>query len=835
MNPANAWPEYMIRTQLHDGWTVRFAGSEQSIPAEVRDRDVAATVPGSVHLDFIEAGLIPHPDSLDAEEHLQWIGWSDVRYELEFDAVDAWFEHERIDLVLGAIDTVADIRLNGTLLGRVQNMHHPHRFDLRESIRKGGNLLVVTIRGPRTHARYMQEKLGDLPCNGDWGPYCFARKSACDFGWDWGPMVGSMGIVGTVDIEAWSVARLDLVRTLVTEAGDQRGTVECVAGVEWSGDPRDDCRIRVRIDDPSGEPCGDPVMSPVDGDSGRVRLTIESPELWWPRGMGEQPLHRCECELLLDGRVLGSHQCHVGFRTVQLNQEDGALELLVNGVRIFCRGANWIPGSLFPVRMGHEDYAWYLRAAVEANMNMLRVWGGGIYESPSFYAECDRLGLLVWQDFMFACATYPEEDPYPGLVRAEARHQLSRLSSHPSIVIYCGGNEDILAWWSWGFREQVPDQRGWGSRYWLELLPDLCKELDPTRPFWNESPWSGDMETHPNCTDAGDRHVWDRRIDGYRDEVPRFVSEFGHQSPPMHRTLLEAIGEGELDSDGAEFNRRQRGWGGNQQQYDSVLKERFAEPAGFDDWLFQAHLIQARAISTGVDWYRANQPRCSGALVWQFNDVWSGHSWSCIDVARRFKPLYWSLRASFRPRNITIQPRDGSLWIVLVNETIEPWNAMVRLDQVRFTGGCEQVQQLEVLVEPGGVAWHEIPDSPQTSKRPDSSCLRASVQQLEAWWFNGLDIDLAYPDPDGLQLDVDDWNADTGRSRVTVTSSVLIRDLFIDVTRLDPGARISDNLVTLAPGDSWSFQITGVGTDQLDQLIQAPTCHSANRHGAAGS
>lgn len=376
-------------------------------------------------------------------------------------------------------------------------------------------------------------------------------------------------------------------------------------------------------------------------------------------------------ELVEGESVLDRRERSIGLRSVELDRtpdaQGEAFTIRVNGRPIWCRGANWIPMGSFPRSEPRERIARWIDAAIDAELNMLRVWGGGLYESEDFYELCDERGMLVWQDFMFACATYPEERPYPELVEAEARHQVSRLASHPSVVLWCGGNENVLAWWSWGWRERLAEGQSWGKRYWLELLPTIVAELDPTRPYWPDSPFSGSMEIHPNDPDRGDRHTWDAKVEGYRTLVPRFCSEFGQQSPPSIGTLREALGGAFGAIGDPELARRQRAWGGDAFQTEPALRERFRDPRSLEEWIFALQVLQARAYAIAFEWMRSNAPRSMGALFWQWNDAWRGHSWSVLDVAGRPKPALFAVRRACAPIALALVPTGDACDVVLLS------------------------------------------------------------------------------------------------------------------------------------------------------------------------
>lgn len=355
-----------------------------------------------------------------------------------------------------------------------------------------------------------------------------------------------------------------------------------------------------------------------------------------------------------------------------------AYELVVDGRMTFAKGANWIPEGLWPRDRTPERIRARLEQAKAAGMNMIRVWGGGRYESEAFYDACDELGLWVWQDFMFACGAYPEEEPWWSLIEAEARHQVARLAEHPCVVVWCGGNENHWAMQSWGFAERLRPGRTWGHRLYHDLLPRIVGELSPHTPYVPDSPWS-EPPGHPNLGERGDRHTWDRFGVEFTSHVPRFCSEFGVQSPSTRRTL-EETGLTPSSPDGpipAALIARQRGPGGMARWYDEMFaKGGVPAPTGFEDWLAKAHQLQADWLFLAVVWLRLNQDVCKGALIWQLNDAWPGLSWSLIDSKGREKPSYHAVARAFADRVRCSLPTAEGTVEAAINDTDEPWEAI---------------------------------------------------------------------------------------------------------------------------------------------------------------
>jgi beta-mannosidase len=811
-----------------DTWTVCAGGP--TVPPDLRGRDLPARVPGCVHTDLIAAGAIPHPDDGFGERAGAWVGRTAWRYRRVFDLPAEMLAATRLDLVCEGLDTIAKVGVNGTVVGDAANMHHPHRFDIRDAARAGTNELRIAFRAPIVYAETQEAERGARPVNGDWGPYAYMRKAACNFGWDWGPQVPTVGIWRPIYVHAWDDARLRAVRPLVTRADAERAVVEVAVDVETAVPGAR--TIRAVLTAPDGS-VSEGTADVVD-DAATVRLVVDRPALWWPRGLGPQPRSRLDVALLEAERTLDGWSAPIGLRSVRLDttpdEHGSAFAIEINGEPVFCKGANWIPNQLFPSDDSGRRTRERIEQAAAAEMNMLRVWGGGIYEEDAFYEACDELGILVWQDFMLACATYPEEPPYPALLEAEARHQVERLSRHPSIVLWCGGNEDILAYESWGWKEEMDPALTWGRTYWLELLPRVCAELDPTRPYWPDSPWGGSEDRHPNDPDHGDRHTWDARIEEYRDLVPRFVSEFGHQGPPCYATWLDAVGAEGCVIGSAAARHRQRAWGGDEREYDEPIAAWFGPPASFDAWHACAQLLQARAIALAIEWLRVNRPRCMGALFWQLNDCWAGHSWSAIDVAGRRKPLWYAVRRAFAPRLLSIHPVEGRPTLFAANDERTAWTGTVRVRRLDFDGEVRAETSVDLNVAPasaGVVA--DLVDAVGAPEDPRRELLRAEAAgHPPVTWFHRRDRDLALPAPRFTT----ETEGDGATTLLHVRAETVLRDIIIHADRIEPDTSVDEQLVTLVPGETWTFRLTGPGTLEPARLATPPvfTCVPGGRN-----
>ena len=785
---------------LTDGWILRHEGA--ALPA---------VVPGCVHTDLLAAGVIPDPFLGLNETEVAWVGRRGWTYESDLPA-SAPGRHERTDLVFDGLDTAAEIFVDGQLLGRVRNMHRSYRFDVT-GLR---GRLSVRFASAYDEAEAVRDQLGERPAAYA-EPYPYIRKMACSFGWDWGPTLVTAGIWRPVRLEHWSTGRISRVRPLVTvEQG--LGRVELAFDVERTGGEAQ-LAVEARVE-------GVRVRAEVDGTRGVVRLEVPDAELWWPQGYGEQPLYGVELRLVSGDGVLDVWRRRIGFRSVGLDRAPDAhgtgFTLVVNEERLFARGVNWIPDDVFPSRVTGDRYRERLRQAADAGVDLVRIWGGGIYESEDFYDACDELGLLVWQDFPFACAAYPEEQPLRGEVEAEARENVVRLMPHPSLVLWNGNNENLWGFRDWGWEEPLAGE-SWGEGYYLGLLPRVVAELDPTRPYTAGSPWSGSWRWHPNDPAHGTHHAWEvwNRADyaEYRREVPRFVAEFGWQAPPAYATLRRALAGEELAPDSPGMLHHQKADDGNG-KLERGLVRHFALPEGdFDRWHYLTQVNQARAVAVGIEYWRSHWPVCAGTVVWQLNDCWPVTSWAAIDGDGRFKPLYHELRRLYADRLLTFQLRGGALVLAAVNQSGEEWGGTVTLRRMSVEGVVVGEASLPVVagrrsVADVGVPRDLVPVGPK-------QFLVSDLGGLRALYFPAPDREVPYPRPE--------FDVEVGPGTVTVTAHTLVRDLLLQADRLDAGARADRGLVTLLPGERVTIGVSGWETPDAAVARTALFCVEPTR------
>jgi len=797
------------------------------LPPGLAGRTLPATVPGCVHLDLLTAGLLVDPFTGMQESEQHWIGRCAWTYATTFPAPPAADRHE---LVLGGVDTIAEVWLNGAPLASLRNEHRTHRLDVTGRL-AAENRLELRFDTQADWAEARRRELGALP-----SPYTdpinVVRTMACEFGWDWGPTLVTAGIWAPVRLESWSSARLAGTRLSATAPGGVP-RLSVVARVKRTGAPSADAADGLRVETRVG---GTVVRVAVGEGSAEVRLIADVPgaERWWPRSHGAPVTYPCEVVLLAaDGTVLDRVERTVGFRDVAVVREADAIgesfTIAVNGERIWVRGANWIPDDPFPSRVTPADVEARVAAAVDANMDLLRVWGGGLYESDAFYDACDRAGILVWQDFTFACAGYPEDPDTAGEIEAEAREAIARLGSHPSLVLWNGGNETIWGWFDWGWSAQIGD-RPWGLGYWLDLLPRLVAELDPDRPYWPNSPWSGSMERHPNDDRYGTSHLWevwnDLDYTAYRDRRPRFAAEYGYQAPATWRTLRDAVGEGALAEDAPAMLAHQKA-GNGPAKLRRGIDRRHPGVVAFDDWHFFSQLEQARALGVGIGHLRSLGEACAGSVIWQLNDTWPSISWALVDKAGRRKPAWYAVRAAYADRIVTFEPSlegDG-LDLVLVNESPEPWTAAPVVELNGTDGSNPAYQLVSLQLPPRTTVRQRIEEHITRTSEPARAFLTAQVDGAEraTWWF--VDDHQVIGPPASWEASA---SAVPGGLVVRVTARTVVRELCLFPDRLDPDASVDRMLLTLRPGETVELRVTCPRPLAPDALLHPPVLRAAN-------
>lgn len=805
---------------LHEGWSLRAVGG--AVPEAFVGTSVPATVPGLVHTDLLDAGLIPDP-FLDRNEHLvTWIGSTDWEYRTTF----AWEPdgHERHDLVFEGLDTVATVTVNGSVVATTRNQHRTYRIDVGAVLREGENELVVHFASPVAAADLASLEIGYRPHTYS-HPFNAIRKAACNFGWDWGLDAASSGLWKPVSLQSWSTARLASVRPVVTvDGGDGRVAVH--VDVERAGDGDVALALSATVAGANAD-----LVFPAGADSAVVELAVPDVGLWWPRGYGEQPLYDLDVVLGQDQARLGEWSKRIGFRTVAVELEPDAegtsFRFVVNGEAVWVRGANWIPDDAFVTRVDRARLARRMDQAEFANLNLLRIWGGGYYESDDFYELCDERGIMVWQDFLFACAAYAEEEPLWSEVEAEARDNITRIMPHASLVLWNGNNENIWGFEEWGWEKRVQG-RTWGMGYYLDLLPRLVAELDPAGNYTAGSPWSGTPDIPANDPDHGSVHLWElwNRVDypAYREVSPRFVAEFGWQGPATWSTIDRAISDSPLTPESPGMIHHQKATDGNDKLTDGLVAH-LPLPDDTEDWHWAMSLNQANAVTVAIEHFRSWSPRCMGSIVWQLNDCWPVTSWAAVDGDERAKPLLYALRHVYADRLVTVQPRGESLVVAVLNDGPDAWADDLVIRRLRFDGTELAAVRVPVDLDRRSSTLVEIPESVAVAGSAPDEVLVATLGAERGFWSFTEARDSTIPAP---RFSAEVTREEDGYA-VTITAESFLRDLTLLVDKLDPAAVVDDQLVTLLPGERVTFHVRTEAELGEDELRSTRVVRTANQ------
>ncbi|MEM5472078.1 glycoside hydrolase family 2 protein [Hoeflea sp. AS60] len=664
---------------LSGGWTV--TDGKHSVPLPV---------PGDVHSALLDAGIISDPYWRDTEVSLDWIHESEWTATKRFDLADT--DGGYWTLSFDGIDCVADIRLNGNLLGRVDNRFLRQDFEVNAELLEGENCLEVRFLSNSTEAAARAAASAyPVPYTKDNNRiphYNFLRKTHCDAGWDWNIALSPLGLCGPVTLKRCELARIDDV---MVRQVHHDGKVTLEIDLHYTAFAAGQIQTSALCDGQSDEQTIQ--VWPGAGKT-RLSLTIDTPHLWWPAGHGSQTIYDLSLRL-------GEHAVtrRIGLRTVELvtdaDEVGSRFAFKVNGREIFMRGANWIPADALPARATQATVRDRLTSAVEANMNMIRIWGGGQYEPDWFYELCSELGLMVWQDFMFSCSLYPAHDhDWLTSVRREVRQQIRRLSAHPCMALWCGDNEVIgaLTWY--------PESRANRDRYlavYARLnasLEEAVAEEKPDIAFWPSSPSVGRLDFGDGWHDdtSGDMHFWDvwhssKDFEHYRTVRPRFCSEFGFQSFPSNRVIASFTEEDDRNVSSRVMDVHQRNHGGNSRIVETLARY-FRFPEKFEDMTWLSQVSQALAMKTAIEFWRSSKPRCMGTLYWQLNDTWPVASWASLEYGGGWKLTHYLARKFNAPVLVTAQPdaKTGDILLWAINDTAETVHLHVTACRVSTSG-----------------------------------------------------------------------------------------------------------------------------------------------------
>jgi beta-mannosidase len=664
----------IIKQTIAD-WQFRQSGDSVWLPAEV---------PGCVHIDLLKNEIIEDPYYGNNETKLQWIEKENWEYKALFEADDNLLKHIKTELIFEGLDTYADVYLNDSLILKADNMFREWAIECRKFLKTGENELLIKFISPvyndSVKASMLPYKLPD--------ERAFTRKAPYQYGWDWGPRFVTSGIWKPVYIRAWDDARIADVQ--VVQNKFQPDTAFLTANFEIESVQKQGCKLQI-FDSDSESPIAELSASLFQGlNIIPFEFIIASPNLWWPNGMGDQYLYTLEFRIKTATSV-DSIREKIGLRTVELVQEKDSVGesffFRVNGIPVFMKGANYIPQDNFPSRVTDERYENVIQSVVDANMNMLRVWGGGIYENDIFYDLCDQKGLLVWQDFMFACNMYPGDTGFIENVKEETVQKVKRLRNHPCLALWCGNNEIDEGWHNWGWQKALGYSLADSTEIWLnylkifeELLPKTLKSYSPYIPYIPSSPRIG--WGHEEASNEGDMHYWgvwwgEEPFGIYEEKVGRFMSEYGFQGFPDIKTLDSCLGQEDLIlSSNALLNHQKHPKG--MELIQTYMEREYKVPESFEDYAYVSQLVQAYGIRKAIEAHRRAMPVCMGTLYWQLNDCWQVISWSSTDYYHRWKALHYFVRDAYSDLLVSFESEKEIVKVFIVSDRLT--NTQVEFD-----------------------------------------------------------------------------------------------------------------------------------------------------------
>ncbi|MDZ7330952.1 MAG: ABC transporter permease [candidate division KSB1 bacterium] len=687
--------------ELSNGWEFRQVGQTQWLPA---------TVPGCIHLDLLHLQLIEDPFFRDNESKVQWIEDQDWEYQLVFDVPSEFLVRRHLQLIFQGLDTYAEVQLNGQLIIKADNMYRPWSTEVKSILKPKHNVLLVHFRSPIQRLSHEIEKMEvPLPAANEpkraTSPY--VRKAPYHFGWDWGPRLVTCGIWQPVKLVGWDHAKIMDQRIAILELNESKALLEITTQV--ISDLNQSAIVRIS-DDEHDISKHFAVQLAIGTNQLAQRLEIDRPQLWWPNGYGAQALYTFRTELVNSHEIADQHTKRIGLQQLELRRETDhwgeSFTFVVNQVPIYVKGADWIPADSLVPRVSADKYRQLLTSAAQANMNMLRVWGGGIYEADLFYDLCDELGILIWQDFMFSCALYPGDEKFLNSVREEASYQVRRLRHHPSLALWCGNNEIEMGWHDWGWQEK------YSANLWEDylklfhgVLPEVCRLEDPSRSYWPSSPASdADAIFDPNDPKAGDTHYWgvwhkQEPFERYLQHLPRFISEYGFQSFPEPETIAQFTTPEDHDISSPVMITHQKHPEGNK-LIKRYMEQYFVVPNDFDHFVWLSQILQAEGIKIGAEHFRRIRPRCMGGLYWQLNDCWPVASWSSIDYYGRWKALHYYARRFYSPVLVSPVFENGAYNFYVISDLHQPIDANFSVTLLDFDGTKIFTQRKTFQIQP---------------------------------------------------------------------------------------------------------------------------------------
>jgi beta-mannosidase len=808
----------MQQLSLPQHWQFKQHDPAQPTHAEFASEQgwLAATVPGTVHQDLLANGRIPDPFLGLNENSVQWVGESDWLYRCTFDASPELLANPQIELCFEGLDTYATVWLNGERISETDNMFVPLRLNVKKLLQPQNNQLHILFESAMRHGKELEAQYGQRNSwNGD-KSRVYVRKAQYHYGWDWGPTLMTAGVWRKAYLQGYQARIKELVCPAKVADDLSRASVP----VHIETDAPANSSLTLSLFNPDGALLAQTEVT-VNGTHVDYTFEVDAPQLWYPNGYGKQPLYRLKAALKQGSTTLDETEQRIGLRKLRLVQEPiegeqgASFYFEVNNVPIFSGGANWIPADLLIPRISAEKYRQWLQYTVDAHMVMLRVWGGGIYEEDIFYDLCDEMGILVWQDFMFACGMYPAHPEFLQSVRAEAEAAVRRLRHHVSIALWCGNNEDYqiaqsLSAYQRDFNGDFVNSSFPAREIYERLLPEVCTQLDPTREYWRGSPYGGaDVFDHS----VGDRHTWDvwhGKAAPYQDYLKyegRFVSEFGMQAYPAPQTLADYQHNGKMNKSMIEHHNKADGGEDRLKKY---TRANMPKTHTLDAYAFATQLMQAEALSYAYRlfrqrWQSNGRRAVGGALVWQLNDCWQVTSWALVDSLMHPKPAYFTVKRAIAPVAVEALKTKKGVDMWAASSLAMPVSALAQMSLWSLDG-----EQLQSTSQPVTILPNQTTPIPTTLKLKKNQVISVrlvvdgKVIARTALWNEPLKSN-KFADPE-IRVST------LGGEKVEVSVSKPAKGVWLTA---DAPVTWSDNALDVFPDDPQTVDAQGLGSAQV--------------------
>ena len=788
-----------------------------------------ATVPGTVHTDLLNNKKIEDPYYRTNEKDLQWIDKVNWEYKTTFHADTSIYSNENIELIFNGLDTYADVYLNESKILSADNMFRTWKVDCKNQLKEGDNDLHIIFYSPTQKGLELYETFGiPLPANNDQSENgglgknkvsVHTRKAGYHYGWDWGPRFVTSGIWRSIEINAWNTAQIDNSYIVTRSIKNNTAQLTAEATINLSVDGN--YKLITKLNGKKvaeNETLLQKGIQQIKSD-----FKIRNPKLWWPVGLGDAHLYTITQELYSNDKLIDTKETKTGVRTVKLVQKEDvdkngrSFYFEVNGVPVFGKGANYIPNDLFLPRVTLEDYKTVINSAVEANMNMLRVWGGGIYENDEFYELCDEKGMMVWQDFMFACSMYPDTPELQKSIEKEAIDNVQRLRNHPSIVLWCGNNEIEVAW------SEYDHNRGWGgwrkeyprklqNKIWAaykkifhDILPKVVSSETDLIDYWKSSPSAGPEQIATDETRSGDNHywgVWHKKhpFTEFNKYISRFMSEYGFQSFPEFSTIKKYTIESDWNIESEVMAAHQRSGIGNL-RIKQYMGSHYKDPKDFESFLYVSQLLQAKGIKEALEAHRRNMPYCMGSLFWQINDCWPVASWSSMDYYKNWKAQQYMTKKAFAPIFVSPKISRNNVEFYIISDKLNPQKGTLKITSMDFNGHVISSVNKSISIQANTSNIYDtikISSLIKAYKKQEVIVLsqvivnNKIVSENVTYFAEPKDIKLLKP-----EIVTQYSTSKDGKTQLTLSCNILAKDVFITVD--GASLKLSDNYFDLLP------------------------------------